>query len=88
MTYPDSNTLFEQKFDGIIGASILKNISLKLIFETHTISLYKFDNFSDYTGYQKLPFEFYSGIPKLPITFELKIKRNFPVTFYLIVEQD
>ncbi|WP_278554665.1 aspartyl protease family protein [Elizabethkingia bruuniana] len=71
------NVLFEQKFDGIIGASILKKYLTKIDFETHTISLYKFDNFSDYTGYQKLPFEFYSGIPKLPITFELKNKEKF-----------
>ncbi|HFK5529343.1 TPA: aspartyl protease family protein [Elizabethkingia anophelis] len=71
------NALFEEKFDGIIGAAILKKYLTKIDFESHTINLYKFDEFSDYTGYEKLPFEFYSGIPKLPITFELKNREKF-----------
>lgn len=71
------NALFEEKFDGIIGAAILKKYLTKIDFESRTISLYKFNDFYDYKDYEKLSFELSSGIPKLPITFELKNKEKF-----------
>ncbi|WP_345989972.1 retropepsin-like aspartic protease [Chryseobacterium sp. Chry.R1] len=71
------NTLYEKKFDGIIGAAILKNYVTKIDFETKTMNLYKFDDSVDYNGYEKIPFEFYSGIPRFPITFELRNNEKF-----------
>ena len=71
------NALFERKFDGIIGAAILKKYLTKIDFETNTMYLYKFDESLDYTGYDKIAFNFESGIPKFPITFELKNKEKY-----------
>lgn len=63
--------LFEKKFDGIIGATILKNYLTKVDLDTKMISLYEPSDYVDYTGYEKISFEFNSGIPKIPISFEL-----------------
>ncbi|UVD79671.1 PDZ domain-containing protein [Myroides albus] len=64
--------LYEKKFDGIIGATILDRYLTKIDFGTQTMSLYEFGTALDYSAYQKLPIEFYGGnIPKLPIVFEL-----------------
>ncbi|KMQ65119.1 hypothetical protein ACM46_13100 [Chryseobacterium angstadtii] len=71
------NKLYEKKFDGIIGAAILKNYLTKIDFETRTMSLYKFDDSLNYDGYEKIPFELHSGIPQFPITFELKNNEKF-----------
>ncbi|MCL1690168.1 hypothetical protein CMT57_17560 [Elizabethkingia anophelis] len=71
------STLYDRNFDGIIGAAILKKYLTKIDFETKTMYLYKFDESLDHTGYNKIDFEFYSGIPKFPITFELKNKEKF-----------
>ncbi|MCL1670027.1 aspartyl protease family protein [Elizabethkingia ursingii] len=72
------STLYDRNFDGIIGAAILKKYLTKFDFETHTMYLYKFGEPLDNTGYEKIDFEFYSGgIPRFPITFELKNKEKF-----------
>ena len=71
------NTLYEEKFDGIIGGVILDNYLTKIDFETLTMSLYKFDDPINYDGYQKIPFELSSGIPSFPITFELRNNEKF-----------
>ena len=70
--------LYEKKFDGIIGSTILGKYLTKIDFGTQTISLYKFGTPLDYTGYQKLPIEFYgSNLAKLPITLELTNGEKF-----------
>lgn len=71
------NTTYEKKFDGVIGAAILENYLTEIDFETLTMSLYKFDARLNYDEYQKIPFEFFSGIPMLPITFELRNNEKF-----------
>jgi len=71
------NKHFDKKIDGIIGSAILNNYLTKIDFETRTISLDKFDDSVNYDGYEKIPFEFYNGIPKFPITFELKNNEKF-----------
>lgn len=71
------NTLYEKKFDGIIGATILKNYLTKIDFATLTMDLYKFDDPINYDGYEKIPFDLYSGIPRFPITFELRNNEKF-----------
>ncbi|KXH83256.1 aspartyl protease family protein [Chryseobacterium kwangjuense] len=71
------NSLYEKKFDGIIGAAILNNYLTKIDFETRTMNLYNFEDSLDYAGYEKIGFEFFSGIPKFPISFELKNGEKF-----------
>jgi len=71
------NTTYEKKFDGIIGAAILANYLTKIDFETQTMNLYKFGDLVDYHGYEKIPFELFSGIPRIPITFELRNNEKF-----------
>jgi hypothetical protein len=71
------NTSYEKKFDGIIGAAILTNYLTKIDFETQTMNLYKPDDLIDYDSYEKIPFELFSGIPKVRITFELKNNEKF-----------
>jgi len=71
------NTTYEKKFDGIIGAAILTNYLTKIDFEMQTMNLYKFDEPIDYDGYEKISFELFSGIPRIPISFELRNNEKF-----------
>ncbi|AZA85479.1 hypothetical protein EG349_01075 [Chryseobacterium shandongense] len=71
------NTFYEKKFDGIIGASILTNYLTSIDFEANTMTLYQFDDYLNYDGYEKISFEFFSGIPKIPLTFELRNNEKF-----------
>ena len=71
------NTTYEKKFDGIIGAAILTNYLTEIDFEMQTVNLYKFDEPIDYDGYEKISFELFSGIPKIPISFELRNNEKF-----------
>ncbi|WP_025125127.1 aspartyl protease family protein [Myroides odoratimimus] len=68
----------EKKFDGIIGATILKNYITKLDFNTQMMSLYNFGTKVDYSGYEKIPFKFYNGaLIQFPITMTLNNNEQF-----------
>lgn len=41
------------------------------------MNLYKFGDLVDYDDYDKIPFELFSGIPRFPITFELRNNEKF-----------
>lgn len=65
----------DEKYQGIIGYSLLSKFVTKMDYENEELVLYNSINDIDLEGYEKISIDMHSGaIPVVPITFQLKGK--------------
>lgn len=76
------NLSFDNKIDGLIGATILQRYLTKIDIDEQVMSLYSFDEELDYEGYEKFPFKWYKSgkIPEITVSFEMQNGKKYTGT--------